>query len=80
MNLSAPLTKSCHKKAFLCELTIGENEPYSMKDKGSYTLHTHGGGKGPNIMFEIRQNEIDTPDGVEKYASRFADVIVRAFS
>jgi predicted N-formylglutamate amidohydrolase len=57
------------------ELTIGENEPYSMKNEVSYTLHTHGAEKRSNIMFEIRQNEVNTPEGIDKYAHILGDTL-----
>ncbi len=61
------------------ELTIGDNEPYSGKDV-AYSIDRHGGAAGlPNCAIEIRQDLIDTDQGIEKWAkilgSALADVL-----
>ena len=46
---------------------VGDNEPYSGKDL-YFTLDHHAAPHGlPHIMIEIRQDQINTPEGVLKY-------------
>lgn len=50
------------------DLVIGDNLPYSGELKGD-CLYTHGTLRGlPHILIEIRQDLIETADGVEKWA------------
>ncbi len=57
-------------------LHVGDNEPYSGRDV-AYTLDLHAGAAGlPNCAVEIRQDLIETPEGVD----RWADLLSDAFS
>lgn len=55
------------------DLHVGDNQPYSGKDV-AYTLDLHAGAAGlPNVAVEIRQDLIETAEGVERWASILAD-------
>ncbi len=48
---------------------VGDNEPYSGRDFHGYTLQRHADAQGlANLLIEIRQDLIDTPDGVEEWS------------
>jgi predicted N-formylglutamate amidohydrolase len=52
---------------------IGDNEPYSGRYPGAYTLHRHGSARLiPHVSLEIRQDELVTPHGVRRWADRLA--------
>lgn len=54
-------------------LHVGDNEPYSGRDV-AYTLDLHAGAAGlPNCAVEIRQDLIETPEGVEYWATILSD-------
>src|SRR3546814_18822709 len=45
-------------------LTVGDNAPYSGADGHGSTQHTHGDRRGlANVLIEVRQDLIDTPQG-----------------
>ena len=47
---------------------VGDNKPYSGRDL-FHTMNTHGDSHGfPHVMIEIRQNEINTAEGIEKWS------------
>jgi predicted N-formylglutamate amidohydrolase len=53
-------------------LRVGDNEPYSGR-KIAYTLDRHAGAAGlPNGAVEIRQDHLETEDGIERWADRIA--------
>lgn len=59
------------------EICLGDNEPYSGFDV-SYTLNGHGLASGiAHIGIEIRQDLINTPQGVTRYGAILADVLKR---
>ena len=50
-------------------LVIGDNQPYSGRDPGDFTLRHHAVPRGlPHVMIELRQNEIDTEAGALLFA------------
>jgi predicted N-formylglutamate amidohydrolase len=50
-------------------LTVGDNEPYSARDPHGFTLRHHVIPRGlPNVLLEMRQDEVDTDAGVLRYA------------
>ena len=52
---------------------VGDNEPYSAREPASYTIRTHAEATGlPHASIEIRQDLIDTPDGVSYWADAMA--------
>ena len=57
-------------------LHVGDNEPYSGREI-AYTIDLHAGAAGlPNCAVEIRQDLVETPEGVE----RWADILAEAFA
>lgn len=49
--------------------TVGDNEPYSGRDRHGYTLHRHAEPRGlANLLIEIRQDLIDTHHGAAEWA------------
>ena len=59
------------------ELVVGDNEPYSVDDV-DYTVPMHGARRGlPRALLEIRQDQIETEAGQEKWSARLADVLGR---
>ena len=57
-------------------LPLGDNEPYRVTDAGDFGVPVHAERRGiPHVLFEIRQDEIDHPAGVEAWAARLAGVV-----
>lgn len=57
-------------------LEVGDNQPYSGKSHVGYTMARHGASAGlPHVLIEVRQDEIDRPDGVARWADRLARVL-----
>lgn len=55
------------------DMVVGDNEPYRVTDGGDFTVPVHGERRGiPHVLFEIRQDEIGEPAGVEAWAGRLA--------
>lgn len=55
---------------------VGDNEPYSGKAPQDFTIDHHAEGAGlPHVGIEIRQDLIDSDDGVEKIAVVMHDII-----
>ena len=56
--------------------TVGDNEPYSGRDFHGYTMQRHADAKGfANLLVEIRQDLIDTPDGTTEWAEILSGVL-----
>lgn len=65
--LADPLLAALSHQA---ELVVGANQPYSGYSPLGYSCQTHGDAKGrPNVIFEVRQDLIDSPDGVKAMAA-----------
>jgi len=57
-------------------LVVGDNEPYSGRHPADYTVDRHAGRAGlPHVCLEVRQDELTTPIGVERWANRLADAL-----
>jgi predicted N-formylglutamate amidohydrolase len=57
-------------------LVIGDNQPYSGQREFGFTVTFHAQRtRLPHIMFEIRQNEIDTAAGIARYADLVGDCL-----
>ncbi|MGF7172449.1 N-formylglutamate amidohydrolase [Azospirillum doebereinerae] len=55
---------------------VGDNEPYSGRDTTGGTVETHATPAGyPNVLLEVRQDLIATPDGVALWAGVLADTL-----
>lgn len=60
-------------------MIVGDNEPYRVTDGGDFTVPVHGERRGlPHVLFEIRQDEISHPAGVEAWAARLASLVREA--
>jgi predicted N-formylglutamate amidohydrolase len=71
--LAVPLLAALGREAGLC---VGDNQPYSGRDRYGYTIVTHGAAAGlPHVLLEVRQDLIDTHRGVEEWAERFQRVL-----
>jgi predicted N-formylglutamate amidohydrolase len=58
------------------DIMVGDNEPYSGKDPHDFTIDHHGEAEGlPHVSIEIRQDLIDTDDGVKKWGGRLAEAL-----
>lgn len=57
---------------------VGENEPYSGRDRG-FSMDYHAGDAGlPHVAIEVRQDLVDTPAGAERWAAILADTLEAA--
>ena len=57
-------------------LTVGDNEPYSGKVLG-HSMNEHGGANGfANVVIEVRQDLIDTPETAARWGRLMADALV----
>lgn len=55
---------------------VGDNHPYSGQQL-NHTMNTHGTNHGfPHVNIEIRQNEIDSEAGVQKWSEILTEVIL----
>lgn len=55
-------------------ITVGDNEPYSGRDRHGYTLHVHAEPRGlANVLIEMRQDLIDTHHGAAEWTARLGD-------
>ena len=58
------------------DLIVGDNQPYSGQREFGFTVTFHAQRtRVPHIMFEIRQDEIDEPAGVARYARLLGDCL-----
>ncbi len=56
---------------------VGDNQPYSGRDL-FFTMNRHGHNHGtPHVTIEIRQNEVDSPEGVDLWAGILADDLTK---
>jgi predicted N-formylglutamate amidohydrolase len=57
-------------------LVVGDNQPYSGQREFGFTVTFHAQRtRLPHIMFEIRQNEIETAAGIARYAKLVGDCL-----
>jgi predicted N-formylglutamate amidohydrolase len=57
-------------------LVVGDNEPYSGKHPGNYTVDHHANENGlPHICIEVRQDLLGSPAGLERWVRLLARVI-----
>jgi predicted N-formylglutamate amidohydrolase len=62
-------------------LVIGDNQPYSGQREFGFTVTFHAQRtRLPHIMFEIRQDEITEPSGIERYADLLGDCLEPALA
>lgn len=58
------------------QLCVGDNEPYSGRHPTNFTINRHAESAGlPHVSFEIRQNLIDSEQGVNYWADVLASTL-----
>lgn len=58
------------------DLVVGDNQPYSGLGEFGFTVEFHAQRtRLPHVMFEVRQDEIDTPGKAERWADILADAL-----
>ena len=63
--IPAPLIATLSERG----LVVGDNEPYSARDPEGFTLRHHAVPRGlPHVLIELRQDEIATEAGAERFA------------
>lgn len=61
------------------ELCVGDNRPYSGRERFGYSIETHATPAGlANALIEIRQDLIDTQHGAERWAAVLAAALAEA--
>ncbi len=61
------------------DLTVGDNEPYSVDDDTDYTIPVHGEKRGlEHVAIEIRQDLIADEAGQKYWAERLAETLPKA--
>jgi predicted N-formylglutamate amidohydrolase len=62
------------------ELTVGDNEPYTVDDATDYTVPMHAERRGlHHVLIEIRQDLIADEDGQRRWAQRLARLLPLAY-
>lgn len=57
-------------------LVVGDNEPYSGRHPADYTVDHHAESAGlPNVCVEVRQDQLESPAGIERWVRLLARVI-----
>jgi predicted N-formylglutamate amidohydrolase len=57
-------------------LVVGDNEPYSGKHPANYTIDHHARARRlPHLCIEVRQDQVDSPAGVERWVRRLSRLI-----
>ena len=70
---AAPLFSVLRKNSDIC---VGDNQPYHATNPHGYTVKTHAEDAGhPHALFEIRQDLIDSDEGVAKWAGVLGDAL-----
>ena len=60
-------------------LTVGHNVPYAVSDVTDYTIPVHGERRAiPHVMFEVRQDLIETEQGQDEWADRLSSLLQNA--
>jgi len=61
------------------DLTVGHNVPYAVSDVTDYTIPVHGERRAiPHVMFEVRQDLIETEHGQDEWADRLSSLLQNA--
>jgi predicted N-formylglutamate amidohydrolase len=57
-------------------IVVGDNEPYSGKHPSDYTIDHHAEAAGlPHVCIEVRQDQLESPWGIERWVRLLARVI-----
>ncbi len=61
------------------EMTVGDNEPYTVSDATDHTIPVHGEQRGlPHVAIEIRHDLIETESEQREWAQRMCGVLINA--
>jgi predicted N-formylglutamate amidohydrolase len=61
------------------DIEVGDNAPYAITENSDYSIPTHGERRGlEHVEIEIRQDLIETEDGQNAWAERFARLLTAA--
>ncbi|MBM3571203.1 MAG: N-formylglutamate amidohydrolase, partial [Alphaproteobacteria bacterium] len=71
--IATPLIAGLAGEAGIC---VGDNQPYSARDGHGFTLAHHAETRGlPHVLVELRQDLVDTQQGVAAWARRLGDAL-----
>ncbi len=58
------------------QLVVGDNQPYSSKDRVDYTIRRHGRDRGlPHVMIEVRNDLLRAARDITAWAERLTDAL-----
>jgi predicted N-formylglutamate amidohydrolase len=70
--IPVPLIKALRRQG----VAVGDNAPYSGKAPADHTIDHHAeGGRLPHVSIEVRQDLIDTPEGISHWAGLLGDAL-----
>ena len=76
--IAGPLLKNLRAQPDLC---VGDNEPYSGRDRYAFTVDHHARRHGfPHVGIEIRQDLIDSKAGAARFAAILGDALAPILS
>ncbi len=71
--LAVPFIGGLRARPGIC---VGDNQPYSGRDRYAYTVDYHARQKGlPELAIEIRQDLVGAPEGIAEWAAIVGDVL-----
>src|SRR5262245_58873294 len=57
-------------------ITVGDNQPYALDPDEDYSTPQHAVRRGlPHIQVEFRQDEVETPEGIARWAQIFGEAL-----
>jgi len=75
---AGPLLKNLRAQPDLC---VGDNEPYSGRDRYAFTVDHHARRHGfPHISIEIRQDLIESKEGAKRFSAILGDALAPILS
>jgi predicted N-formylglutamate amidohydrolase len=70
--IPVPLIKALRRQG----ISVGDNQPYSGKAPADHTIDHHAEAAGfPHVSIEVRQDLVDHPEGVERWAGILAGAL-----
>lgn len=78
LSLPSPLIAALKENKELC---VGDNEPYPVGRDTDYGIPVHGAGRGlPHAMVEIRQDQLESDEGCERWAGIVGQALTKVLS
>ena len=60
-------------------LVVGDNQPYSSKDRVDYTIRRHGRDRGlPHVMIEVRNDLLRAAKDIAAWAERLTEALIES--